>query len=60
MAEPNVNAAAFPWLGHGGGDACAVERAADALHCDTEPLGNDPYASGHPALCHLIVRRIAY
>ena len=29
------------------GDACAVERAADALHCrwiDAEPLGNDPYA----------------
>src|SRR5262249_61883559 len=29
------------------GDACAVERAADALHrrwIDAEPLGNDPYA----------------
>src|SRR4029450_1777633 len=29
------------------GDACAVERAADALHCrwiDAEPLGNDPCA----------------
>jgi hypothetical protein len=29
------------------GDACAVERAADALHCrwiNAEPLGNDPYA----------------
>src|SRR4029450_7576216 len=35
-----------PWrLRHG--DACAVERAADALHrrwIDAEPLGNDPYA----------------
>jgi hypothetical protein len=32
---------------HADGDACAVERAADALHCrwiDAEPLGNDPYA----------------
>jgi hypothetical protein len=33
------------WLSDG--DACAGERAADALHCrwiDAEPLGNDPYA----------------
>ncbi len=33
------------WLSDG--DACAGERAADALHCrwiDAEPVGNDPYA----------------
>src|SRR6516165_7012555 len=43
-----VKTAVVPqWLRHGGDDACAVERAADALHCrwiDAEPLGNDPYA----------------
>jgi hypothetical protein len=34
------------------GDACAVERAADALHCrwiDAEPLGNEQGA-GEPAV----------
>jgi hypothetical protein len=51
--QPNVNAAAFPWLGYGGDDACANERAADPLHCariDSEPLGNDAHTSSREVL----------
>jgi hypothetical protein len=50
MAEPNVNAAAFLWLGYGGDDVWSDERVADPLHCariDSEPLGNDAH-TGSP------------